>query len=324
MQIAISTAGIVSEKFPKAGVRDIVKAGYSAVVLPEFEESTDRERVFKACEAAGLEVIDTSCLLTNQTKVLGGHHMRGKYCDAFEAAQAVDTANSTNSAGTDSTPNGEYGFNLDVGKANLCGLDMQYFISTLGPRLKMVTICDNDGNQEASMLPFTAVYEGRSRTDWLGLIRGLRAVNFDGYLVMRIADTASAFSPIIRPELLKFSTIVADYIAWQIKIESVIKKHKSRVLFGAGNMCRAYMKCYGEAYPPLFTCDNNKKLWNTQFCGLEVKPPEYLKELPEYCAVFICNIYYSEIERQLRDMGLKNPIERFNDEYLPNFHFDRI
>ena len=36
-------------------------------------------------------------------------------------------------------------------------------------------------------------------------------------------------------------------------------------------MCRNYMKCYGEKYPPKFTCDNNPKLWGTNFCGLEVK-----------------------------------------------------
>ena len=319
MRILISTEGIVSDKFPKTGVRDIVKAGYSAVVLSEFKCQEDRDRVVNACMSAGLEIVGTDNLLTNQTKVLGGHHVRGKYCDGIEAAAAVDSLDNEHAA-----ENKNFGFNLEVCKANLCGLNMQDFIINLGSRLKMVTICDNDGNQEAYMLPFTSVFEGSSRTNWLSIIRGLRVVNFDGDIVMRISDTAAAFSPIIRPELLKFSKTIAGYIAWQIDIESVIKKHKSRVLFGAGNMCRAYMKCYGEAYPPLFTCDNNKKLWNTNFCGLDVKPPDSLKELPEDCAIFICNIYYSEIERQLKEMGLNNPIERFNDEYLPNFYFDRL
>ena len=30
-----------------------------------------------------------------------------------------------------------------------------------------------------------------------------------------------------------------------------------------------------------------------------------------------CNIYYEEIAEQLRGMGLENPVEYFNDEYLP-------
>ena len=89
-------------------------------------------------------------------------------------------------------------------------------------------------------------------------------------------------------------------------------------------MCRNYMKCYGKEFPPLFTCDNNKFRWGEWFEGLKIRPPEALKELDKDCAIFICNIYYKEIERQLRDMGLRNPIEFFNDEYMPSYYFDRL
>ncbi len=37
----------------------------------------------------------------------------------------------------------------------------------------------------------------------------------------------------------------------------------------------------------------------------------------------ICNIYYREIEAQLRDMEIEN-IGYFNDEYMPSFYFDRL
>ena len=57
---------------------------------------------------------------------------------------------------------------------------------------------------------------------------------------------------------------------------------------------------------------------------MEIKPPEALKELDADCAIFICNIYYKEIEEQLRQMGLCNPIEYFNDEYMPSYYFDRL
>ena len=56
-------------------------------------------------------------------------------------------------------------------------------------------------------------------------------------------------------------------------------------------------------------------------CGLEIKSPECLKDLAEDCVIFICNIYYREIQQQLRDMGIKNQIEFFNDEYMPSFQF---
>ena len=72
-----------------------------------------------------------------------------------------------------------------------------------------------------------------------------------------------------------------------------------------------------EQYPPLFACDNNSNLWETEFEGLVIKNPEELKNLPDDCAIFICNLYYEEIQEQIEAMGLKNPIEWFNDEYLP-------
>lgn len=88
-------------------------------------------------------------------------------------------------------------------------------------------------------------------------------------------------------------------------------------------MCRNYMKCYGEKYPPLFICDNNVGLWGTSFEGLEVRNPEELKSLPTDCTVVICNVYYREIEAQLKELGVKS-IGYFNDEYMPSFYFDRL
>lgn len=256
-------------------------------------------------------------LLENQCRNINGHLVRGICADGMEAAEWVDRLNSE--AGEE-----RFGFCMDVGVCNLCGQNLYDFIHTLGDRIKAVVVRDNNGSQENSLLPFTAVYKGRPQTNWLNLIRGLRDICYDGLLILNMADTATAVSPILRPDLLRYAKSVMDYLKWQIEIESLLKKYSSRVLFGAGNMCRNYMKCYGEQYPPLYTCDNNRSLWNAEFCGLSVKPPEVLKELPSETAVFICNIYYREIEKQLRDMGLQNPIEFFNDEYMPSFYFDRL
>lgn len=260
---------------------------------------------------------DVQILLENQCRDFNGHLVRGICSEARQAAEWVDALNEA--AGEE-----RFGFCMDVGVCNLCGQNMYDFIQALGKRLKAVILRDCDGNHESALLPFTAVRRGQFRTDWLNLIRGLREIGFDGELIVDIRDTASAFSPILRPELLRMAKSVAEYFKWQIGIENLLKKYPSRVLFGAGNMCRAYMKCYGEKYPPLFTCDNNEKLWGSVFEGLEVKNPQCLMNLPADCVVFICNIYYREIEAQLRQMGVKNPVEFFNDEYMPTFHFDRI
>ena len=173
------------------------------------------------------------------------------------------------------------------------------------------------------MLPFTCVGESGVRTDWMGLIRGLRDIGFDGELTVEFSGTTAAFSPLLRPTLFQMAREVGEFFRWQVRMEQNLKKYRSIVLFGAGNMCRNYMKCYGEKYPPLFTCDNNPELWDKEFEGLIVKNPEELKKLPENCGVYICNVYYQEIELQLREMGIVN-IEYFNDEYMPTFYFDRL
>ena len=292
------------------------------VVRPLFAGVTsgngwDENREYYLHFAKMAQENDVMILLENQCRDIGGHLVRGICSDSRVAADWIDMLNEV--CGEE-----RFGFCMNSGICNLCGQDMSEFAKVLGERIKMVILCDNDGHHETLMLPFTCVSHGQSQTDWLNLIRGLREIEFDGQLVLAHTDTVRAFSPLLRPQILAMSKSVADYFKWQIEMESFLKKYPSRVLFGAGNMCRNYMKCYGEKYPPLFTCDNNKALWGTSFCGLEVKSPEALKEIAPDCAVFLCNIYYREIEEQLRQMGIENPIEFFNDEYMPSFYFDRL
>lgn len=268
-------------------------------------------------------------LLENQCKNVNGHYVRGFCSDEVEAVNFIDKLNNlAEEKYGQRIVNGEeipyFGFCMNTGTCNLCGQNMYDFVVTLGSRIKAVILRDCNGNQDTSMLPFTCVNDNTSQTDWLNLIRGLRKIRFDGELIMDFSDTAAAFSPILKPQLLVLAKSIADYFKWQIEIESLLDKYPSRVLFGAGNMCRNYMKNYGEKYPPLFTCDNNKKIWGQTFEGLEIKNPECLKDVPSDTAIFICNVFYREIEEQLRGMGLKNPIEYFNDEYMPSFHYNRI
>ena len=255
-------------------------------------------------------------LLVNQTTDLSGHLVRDELCEPHTVVELIDKLN-------DNLDFPVFGFCLDMGVCNICGNDTQSFINILGNRLKAVILRDNDGHSNVSQLPFTCVSKGQYATDWMGLIRGLRDISFDGELIVDFTDTLVVFSPLIRPALFRLAREIGDYFKWQIEIENNLKKYKKFVLFGAGNMCRNYMKCYGEKYPPLFTCDNNPKLWGTMFESLEVKNPEALKHLPKDCRVVICNIYYREIETQLHEMGIVN-IGYFNDEYMPSFYFDRL
>ena len=259
---------------------------------------------------------DVMILLENQCLDVNGSLNRGICAESDEAVSWVDRLNAE--CGEE-----RFGFCMDVGVCNLCGQNMREFAVSLGSRIKAVILRDCDGIRENAMLPFTCVDKEQFRTDWQNLIRGLREICFDGLLIMDFKSMTTAFSRFLRPGLIKFAQEIAEFFRWQIGMKSVLKKYDTRVLFGAGNMCRNYMKCYGKKYPPLFTCDNNPKLWNTEFEGLQVKNPDELKTLPKDCGVIICNIFYREIENQLRAMGIEN-IGYFNDEYMPSFYFERL
>lgn len=299
----------------QAGCRYLIVRPLSAGVEHGEEWSVNRQYYLRLAKHAKEQ--DVMLLLENRYRDINGHLVRGICSEADEAAAWVDRLNGE--CGEE-----RFGFCMDVGICSICRQDVQAFAVAMGSRIKAVILRDCDGVQEASMLPFTGVGRGSSVTDWLGTVRGLREICFDGLLIMDFSATAGAFSGLLRLQLLRFAKATAEYLRWQIGMKSVMKKYDSRVLFGAGNMCRNYMKCYGEEFPPLFTCDNNKERWGRQFEGLEIKPPEALRELPADCAVFICNIYYGEIKRQLREMGIPNPIEYFNDEYMPSYYQDRL
>lgn len=333
MKLICSPNGIVDPKRPRNGRMDIKNAGFldeitDICILPPLFENIEKDELWNynrafyieewkrlSEEYAGNQV--PMILLQNLPKEVNGHMVRGVCSDAHIAKEWIDELNKD--VGTEA-----FGICVDTGALNLCAQNTYEYISKLGRRVKAVIIRENDGHHDVSMLPFTSVAKGHSQMDWLGVIRALREIGFDGYLIMEIKDTVSAFSPLLRPQVLAMAKSVAEYFKWQIEIETHLMKYDSIVLFGAGNMCRNYMKCYGDKYKPLFTCDNNEKLWGTEFCGLEIKSPESLKALPKDCTILICNIYYREIEQQIRNMNIENEIAYFNDEYMPTFYFDRL
>ena len=255
-------------------------------------------------------------LTENQGRAVGGHLIRGFCSDAVEACRFVDELNE----GSDTS---RFGICFNVATSALCGQNPYEVITVLGRRIEAVVLSDNDGVHDTTFLPFSTFCR-MDQTDWLGVIRGLRQVGFDGELMLAMSENAKGVSPLVRPKLLEYALSVAEYIRWQLKIEDTVKKYPARVLFGAGNMCLNYMKNYGDKYPPLYTCDNNPSRWGETFAGLEIKNPKELNSLSEDTAIFICNVYYREIEEQLRQMGLANPVERFNDEYLPVLNMNRI
>ena len=245
-------------------------------------------------------------LLMNGSRVYQGRFMKGRFADSREAGEVIRRF------GRD-----RVGFCLHVGQANLSRQDLSEMIPSFSGLLDAVIVCDNDGFHDSSYIPFT------SSVDWGAFFRGMRKIRYDGELVMDSRSSTASAPLSFKDEKVRESRRIADYLCWQIGMERMIAGYPKRVLFGAGNMCRNYMRDYGAQYPPLFTTDNDPKMWGKVFEGLLVKPPEALKELDPDTAVLVCITYYEEIHRQLEEMGVTNPVEDFSDEY-PNTKGERL
>jgi sugar phosphate isomerase/epimerase len=137
---------------------------------------------------------------------IGGHMMEGPCCDARKAVERIDRMNDKYGAEV-------LGFCFDTGHANLVGLDFEDFITTLGSRLKVLHIHDNDGISDLHQIPFTftKTRENTSSTDWDGFIRGLSAIGFDGVLSFETAPVLTAFPDELKEEALRMIAGIGRY-----------------------------------------------------------------------------------------------------------------
>ena len=297
----------------KESIKLCGKYGVKKLIVPPLEEGLEENKKLYSELLPIAKENDVTILIENACKNVNGHFNRGMF------SKPEDVKSIINELGR------EYlDFVFSQSNMNLSGQNPLEYLSELKGYVDAVILSDNDGDQDAKLLSFTSNSIKGSNVDWTSLVRGVRASGFDGDIILDYADTALFASPFLKPDLLSYAKKTGDYFKWQFEMERMIQKYPSRVLFGAGNMCRNYMLNYGKVYPPLFTCDNNSSIWGTAFEGLEVKNPEELKNLSKDTAILICNVYYREIEAQLREMGLQNPIERFNDEFLPQFPIERL
>ena len=111
------------------------------------------------------------------------------------------------------------GFCFDTGHANLVGIDFEDFITTIGNRLKVLHIHDNDGIGDLHQIPFTFTKnrENVSSTDWEGFIRGLRKIRFDKVLSFETAPVLSAFPEMMKQDVLGFLAGIGRYFAGEIR-----------------------------------------------------------------------------------------------------------
>lgn len=85
------------------------------------------------------------------------------------------------------------------------------------------------------------------------------------------------------------------------------------ILFGSGNYAKEFIEVYGEGYAVDAIVDNNDDKWGSEFKGIPIYSPEYLKKLESGTyKVIICIKNYLSVLNQLHtmnvtDYGVFNP-----------------
>lgn len=168
----------------------------------EWQQTTKLlETILPMAKAYGIVVC-----MENLYESIADHIIEGPGCDALKAVQRIDDFNERYGAEV-------LGFCFDAGHANLVGIDFEKFLTTLGHRLKVLHLHDNDGRADLHQIPytFTRTRENTSSTDWEGLLRGLTAIKFDGVLSFETAPVLKAFPEELKFEALKFIASIGEY-----------------------------------------------------------------------------------------------------------------
>ena len=145
---------------------------------------------------------------------IGGHLIEGSCCNARKAAERIDRLNYKYKTEI-------LGFCFDTGHANVLGIDFEKFITTIGSRLKILHIHDNDGSKSLHQIPFTfsKSRENDTSTDWAGFINGLRNVNFDGVLNFETGPVLNTFPPELKKAALEMIAKIGKYFSNEITKE---------------------------------------------------------------------------------------------------------
>jgi len=168
------------------------------------------ERFLDSITPLAKEMKITICIENIYTSI-GGHIVEGPCCNAAKAAERIDRFNYKHGAEV-------LGFCFDTGHANLLGMDFEDFITTLGSRLKVLHIHDNDGIGDLHQIPFTftKTRENKASTDWDGFIRALRKIKFDKVLSFETAPVLTAFPDEMKATVLKFIADIGKYFSKKI------------------------------------------------------------------------------------------------------------
>ena len=141
----------------------------------------------------------------------GNRLVEGPCCDVEKAIKRIDALNAEFGAEV-------LGFCLDVGHANLVGIDIYDFITRLDHRLKVLHVHDNDGISDLHQIPFTftKTRENKTSTDWDGFLRALHEIKFNGVINFEASPVMSAFPEEMKKDALEFLAKIGRYFVGRI------------------------------------------------------------------------------------------------------------
>lgn len=184
----------------------------------QWSDGKDAERelnlkIYRALMPAAKKYGVKICL-ENLFVNIKGRCFEGACTDAAEAVWYIDKLNAE--AGCDI-----FSFCLDIGHANLFARNLRTYINTLGPRLGILHIHDNDGIGDLHMLPYSYTHNwGQDHTlDWNGFIAGLRDIGYRGNLCFETFRCMSAYPKAVHGELLDLISAIGRYFAESIAAE---------------------------------------------------------------------------------------------------------
>ena len=168
----------------------VVHSGF----LPEGEREYPDEWDYNIRMYAGLlpalKKYSVTCCLENLFTRWRGKIMEGPCSNADEAVRYVDALNAM--AGEE-----RFGFCFDVGHANLTSKDVYKYLITIGKRLKILHVHDNNGVEDEHLFPYMGII------DWDRFCRGMKEIGFHQTMSFETFNALKTFDPALTPELLR-------------------------------------------------------------------------------------------------------------------------
>ena len=149
--------------------------------------------------------------LENLFRRRAGRIEEGRFTDAADSCRMIDLLNEE--AGGD-----YFGFCFDVGHAVLTHRNIKEFIKTMGHRLTILHIHDNNGHEDQHVLPYSCLSNADEHVcDWQGFVEGLKEIGYSGTLAFETFRVMSTFPEAVRTQLLSLIAGIGHYWAEQIE-----------------------------------------------------------------------------------------------------------